>query len=161
MNSNPKLSYAVAAILSGVSGGAAYAQQAQAPALAPAPAAETNTDSIQEITVTAQRRTQSIQDVPISIQAFTGQTLQQLNITTFDDYIKYLPNVTAANNGPGQNEIFFRGLSAGSQPSQGSGSTGLFPNVAIYLDNQSGQLPNRNLDVYAADIDRIEVLEGP
>src|ERR1700735_959522 len=51
--------------------------------------------------------------------------------------------------------------SAGSQPSQGSGSTGLWPNVAIYLDNQSGQLPNRNLDVYAADLNRIEVLEGP
>jgi outer membrane receptor protein involved in Fe transport len=54
-----------------------------------------------------------------------------------------------------------RGLSAGSQPSQGSASTGLWPNVAIYLDNQSGQLPNRNLDIYAADLNRIEVLEGP
>ena len=54
-----------------------------------------------------------------------------------------------------------RGLSAGSQPSQGSGSTGLWPNVAIYLDNQSGQLPNRNLDIYTADLDRIEVLAGP
>src|SRR3984885_11636575 len=130
MNSNPKLSCAIAAILSGVSGGAAYAQQAQAPAQAPAAApAQTSTDTIEEITVTAQRRTQSMQDVPISMQAFTGQALQQLNITTFDDYIKYLPNVTSANNGPGQNEIFMRGLSAGSQPSQGSGSTGLFPNV--------------------------------
>ena len=75
------------------------------------------------------------------MQAFTAQTLQQLNIATLDDYIKYLPNVTTANNGPGQNEVFMRGLSAGSQPSQGSGSTGLWPNVAIYLDNQSGQLP--------------------
>ena len=37
----------------------------------------------------------------------------------------------------------------------------MFPNVAIYLDNQSGQLPNRNLDIYAADLERIEVLEGP
>ncbi len=68
------------------------------------------------------------------------QTLQQLNVATLDDYLKYLPNVTTANNGPGQNEIFMRGLSAGSQPSQGSASTGLWPNVAIYLDNQSGQL---------------------
>jgi iron complex outermembrane receptor protein len=91
----------------------------------------------------------------------TAQTLQQLNISTFDDYIKYLPNVTTASNGPGQSEVFMRGLSAGSQPSQGSGSTGLWPNVAIYLDNQSGQLPNRNLDIYAADLNRIEVLEGP
>ena len=91
----------------------------------------------------------------------TAETLQQLNISTFDDYIKYLPNVTTANNGPGQNEVFMRGLSAGSQASQGSASTGLWPNVAIYLDNQSGQLPNRNLDIYAADLNRIEVLEGP
>ncbi len=37
----------------------------------------------------------------------------------------------------------------------------MWPNVAIYLDNQSGQLPNRNLDIYAADLNRIEVLEGP
>src|SRR6204780_2266060 len=95
------------------------------------------------------------------MQALTEQTLQQLNITTFDDYIKDLRNVTAASNGPGQNEVFMRGLSAGSQPSQGSASTGLWPNVAIYLDNQSGQLPNRNLDIYAADMNRIEVLEGP
>ena len=38
---------------------------------------------------------------------------------------------------------------------------GTFPNVAVYLDDQSGQLPNRNLDVYAADLERIEMLEGP
>ncbi len=153
MNANPKLSYAIAAILSG--SGAAYAQT-----VTETPSAE-SADQIQTITVTAQRRSESIQDVPISIQAFTGQTLKELNVTTFDDYIKYLPNVSAASNGPGQNEIFMRGLSAGVQPSQGSGSTGLFPNVAIYLDDQSGQLPNRNLDIYAADLDRIEILEGP
>lgn len=153
MNSKTKLSYAIAAILGGSAGGA-YAQTTIAPS------ADTS-DQIQTIVVTAQRRTESIQDVPISIQAFTGQTLKELNVTTFDDYIKYLPNVSAASNGPGQNEIFMRGLSAGVQPSQGSGSTGLFPNVAIYLDDQSGQLPNRNLDIYAVDLDRIEVLEGP
>jgi outer membrane receptor protein involved in Fe transport len=129
------------------------------------PAAATATggssDALAEITVTAQRRTENMQDVPISMQAFTAETLQQLNIQTFDDYLRYVPSVTAASNGPGQSEIFMRGLSAGSQPSQGSASTGLWPNVAIYLDNQSGQLPNRNLDIYAADLNRIEVLEGP
>ncbi|HXI48278.1 MAG TPA: TonB-dependent receptor [Steroidobacteraceae bacterium] len=151
---NSKLSIAIASILGGVSFGAIAADQAGG-------STEVNSDALQEITVTATRRSQSMQDVPIAMQAFTGQALQQLNISTFDDYIKYLPNVTSANNGPGQNEIFMRGLSAGAQPSQGSGSTGLFPNVAIYFDNQSGQLPNRNLDIYAADIDRIEVLEGP
>jgi len=154
MNFNPRLSYAIAAILSGSSAGFVYAA-------APATDAEASSDMIQEITVTAQRRTENAQNVPISIQAMTAETLTQLNVQTLDDYIKYLPNVTTANNGPGQNEVFMRGLSAGSQPSQGSGSTGLWPNVAIYLDNQSGQLPNRNLDIYAADLNRIEVLEGP
>ncbi len=151
MNFNPRLSLAIAAILG--SAGSVHA--------ATADGSDSGSDALQEITVTAQRRTQSMQDVPIAMQAFTSETLTQLNIATFDDYIKYLPNVTAANNGPGQNEVFMRGLSAGSQPSQGSGSTGLFPNVAIYFDNQSGQLPNRNLDIYAADLNRIEVLEGP
>jgi outer membrane receptor protein involved in Fe transport len=52
-------------------------------------------------------------------------------------------------------------LSVGNAGSQSSGTIGGFPNVAIYLDEQSGQLPARNLDVYAADLERIEVLEGP
>src|SRR6202795_301297 len=147
---NSKLSIAIAAVLGALSAERSLAATAEA-----------GSDALEEITVTAQRRSQSMQDVPISMQAFTGQALQQLNIQTFDDYIKFLPNVTSANNGPGQNEVFMRGLSAGSQASQGSGSTGVWPNVAIYLDNQSGQLPNRNLDIYAADLNRIEVLEGP
>jgi outer membrane receptor protein involved in Fe transport len=150
---NSKLSYAIAVILGSTSAATAWA--------AGAADTDTGSDAIQEITVTAQRRSESMQDVPISMQAFTSQALEQLNILTFDDYIKYLPNVTTANNGPGQNEVFMRGLSAGSQASQGSASTGLFPNVAIYLDNQSVQMPNRNLDVYAVDLNRIEVLEGP
>jgi iron complex outermembrane recepter protein len=148
---NSKVSYAVAAILSSVSFAAQAADSDS----------EAVSGSLEEITVTAQRRNESIQNVPIAMQAFTAESLQQLNVNTLDDYIKYLPNVTTANNGPGQNEVFMRGLSAGSQPSQGSASTGLWPNVAIYLDNQSGQLPNRNLDIYAADLNRIEVLEGP
>ena len=118
------------------------------------------TDQIQEITVTAQRRTENIQNVPIAIQALTAETLEQLNVSTFSDFIKYLPNVTATTVGPGQTEIFMRGLSAGSNGTQSGGSISGFPNVAIYLDDQSGQLPGRNLDVYAADLERIEVLEG-
>src|ERR1700751_2771161 len=149
-----KISYAVAAILGGTA--VAASAQEQTPGTS-----ESTSEGIAEVIVTAQRRSEKMQDVPISMQALTGEALQQLNIKTFDDYLKYLPNVTSASNGPGQNEVFMRGLSAGSQPSQGSGSTGLWPNVAIYLDNQSGQLPNRNLDIYPADLSRIEVLEGP
>src|SRR5579863_5691422 len=157
---NSKISYAVAVILGGASYGAAAAEAAAAAATAAA-STDSESSTLTEIVVTAQRRSQNMQDVPIAMQAFTAESLQQLNVKTFDDYIKYLPNVTSASNGPGQNEVFMRGLSAGSQASQGSGSTGLWPNVAIYLDNQSAQLPNRNLDIYAADLNRIEVLEGP
>src|SRR5580700_9821255 len=152
MNSNQKLTYAIAAILSGSAGGFAHA------------AAATDTeasDAISEITVTAQRRTENIQNVPITIQALTSETLSQLSVTTFDDFVRYLPNVEVASNGPGQGYIFMRGLSVGAAGSQSSGTIGGFPNVAIYLDEQSGQLPDRNLDVYAADLERIEILEGP
>src|SRR5580692_6948787 len=152
MNSNQKLTYAIAAILSGSAAGFVHA------------AAATDTeasDAIQEITVTAQRRSENIQNVPISIQALTAETLNQLSVTTFDDYVRYLPNVSVATNGPGQGNIFMRGLSVGAAGSQSSGTNGGFPNVAIYLDDQSGQLPARNLDVYAADLERIEILEGP
>ena len=154
MYSNSKLTYAIATILSGCSAGLVYAA-------APAADADAKSDSIQEITVTAQRRTENLQDVPITIQALTAETLTELNVATFDDFVKYLPNVTAAMNGPGQGNIFMRGLSVHNGGSQGTGAIGTFPNVAIYLDEQSGQVPGRNLDVYAADLERIEVLEGP
>jgi outer membrane receptor protein involved in Fe transport len=121
----------------------------------------TQASGLQEIVVTAQRREQNIQDVPITMQALTGETLKQLNVSTFEDYVKYLPNVTFAGNGPGQSNIFMRGLATDSSGIEGSGAVGTFPNVAVYLDEQSGQMPNRNLDVYAADLERIEVLEGP
>ncbi len=114
-----------------------------------------------EVTVTAQRRTENLQDVPIAIQALTGETLAQLNIENFDDMLRYLPNVTLATAGPGQGNIYMRGLSIGPGTIQGSGAVGDFPNVAVYLDDQSAQVPGRNLDIYAADLERIEVLEGP
>jgi iron complex outermembrane receptor protein len=127
--------------------------------------AETNAAAsgteLSEITVTAQRRTENLQDVPITIQALTSETLQQLNVSTFDDIVKYTPNVTTASWGPGQDLIFMRGLSSGALGTQGSGTDANFPNVAVYLDDQSAQMPYRNLDIYAADIERVEILEGP
>src|SRR3979411_2476073 len=152
MNANSKLSYAIAAILSGGTAGLVHA----------GPATDTEaSEGIQEITVTAQRRSENMQNVPITITALTGETIQQLNITTLNDYVKFLPNVTVANQGPGQGLIYMRGLATTEDGEQSSGATGSFPNVAVYLDEQSAQLPGRNLDVYAADIERIEVLEGP
>jgi iron complex outermembrane receptor protein len=118
-------------------------------------------DEPQEVIVTATRRREEAQDVPITLQVLTGETLARLNATTLDDFLKYLPGVTAHGVGPGQNNIYMRGLGTGEFGNQASGSNGVFPNVAIYLDEQSTQLPGRNLDLYAADLERVEVLEGP
>src|ERR1700733_14237172 len=118
-------------------------------------------NELEEVVVTATRRTENLQDVPITIQALTGTTLAQLNVQTLEDFVKYLPNVSMAGTGPGQDEVYMRGLSTTHQGEQVAGGTAVFPNVAVYLDDQSVQLPGRNLDVYAADLERIEVLEGP
>jgi len=154
MKPNPKISAAVAAILSAPASAVVFA------------AAETATatgtgNELQEVIVTAERRAESIQNVPITIQALTSETLGQLNVKTFDDFVKYLPNVTAGSIGPGQSNVFIRGLATSIGGLQGVGATGSFPNVATYLDDQSGQVPGRNLDIYAADLERIEILEGP
>lgn len=117
--------------------------------------------SIEEIVVTAQRRTENVQNVPIAIQALTAETLSRLNVTDFDELVRFLPNVSSSSVGPGLTNIFMRGLSIGTLGTNAGGSTAGFPNVAVYLDDQSGQLPGRNLDIYAADLERVEVLEGP
>ena len=106
MNSSRKLGLAIAAILGGQAAGIGGAQAAGD--------ANASSDTIQEITVTAQRRTESAQNVPISIQALTGETLSQLNIQTFDEFIKYVPNVNSASYGPGRRRLHARPVSTGS-----------------------------------------------
>ena len=124
--------------------------------------AQTSTgNELEEVVVTATRRSENLQNVPIALTALTNTTLSELNVQTLDDFLKYLPNVSTAGVAPGQDEIYMRGLATTHQGSQVVGGTGAFPNVAVYLDDQSAQLPGRNLDIYAADLARIEVLEGP
>ena len=156
MNSNPKLSYAIAAILSSCAA-ASFTSRASAAAAD----TEVNSEAIQEVTVTAQRRSENAQNVPITIQTISAAQLKELNIANFEDAVKYLPNVSFATNGPGQGNIFMRGLSPGSAGNQSQSSIASFPNVALYLDDQSVQFPGRNLDILAVDMERIEVLEGP
>jgi outer membrane receptor protein involved in Fe transport len=118
-------------------------------------------NELTEVIVTANRREEDLQDVPITLQVLTGDVLARLNATTFDDFVSYLPGVTGHGVGPGQNNIYVRGLATAVAGIQGAGFVGSFPNVAVYLDDQSAQLPHRNLDIYAADLERIEILEGP
>lgn len=156
MKSNRKVYCAVAAILG------AHAAAASAAAPAEGTAAEGDQGlAISEVVVTAQRREQSAQDVPITMTTLTAESLAKLNVTTFDDYVKYIPSVTVSNQGPGRGQIYMRGLGTTQDGEQSSGATGSFPNVAVYLDEQSAMLPGRNLDIYAADLERVEVLEGP
>ena len=135
-------------------------------AVAASPAASSDTtpaddSTLEQVIVTANRREEYAQDVPMTLQVLTGATLDRLNVTTFDDFVTSLPGVTAHGVGPGQNNLYIRGLATSTDAVQSAGGIGNYPNVGVYLDDQSTQLPHRNLDVYAADLERIEVLEGP
>jgi outer membrane receptor protein involved in Fe transport len=88
-------------------------------------------------------------------------SLQEQNIKSFVDYIKYLPSVNAGGRGPGQNEIYIRGAAVDAINITVAESQGSAPNVALYLDEQPVTAGGRNLDVYVADLERIEVLPGP
>ena len=66
-----------------------------------------------QIAKIAQRRNETLENVPMTVQAVTGLTLSTLNVATLDGLLKYTPNVSYGNNGPGQGNIFMRGLSAG------------------------------------------------
>ena len=116
---------------------------------------------IEEIVVTSRKKNESLQDVPLSVSTLTEQSLEEVGINTFEDYLLQLPGVTAGGSGPGQNTIYIRGLASTTPNLTTAGVAGLAPNVSFYLDEQPLAQPGRNLDVYAADIARIEVLAGP
>src|SRR6516162_2407497 len=114
-----------------------------------------------EVIVTASRREENLQDVPITIQAITGYHLEELRVLTFNDLLKYTTNITYSGNGPGTGNIFIRGLGSYGSGNQEQSTGAPFPNVALYLDEQAMQFPGRNNDVYTVDLERVEVLEGP
>jgi len=116
---------------------------------------------IEEVLVTATKRTLPLQDVPVAVSALTAESLEQLGISNFNDYMLQLPGVTAGGSGPGQNTIYIRGVASTTPNLTVAGVAGLSPNVALYLDEQPLSQPGRNLDVYAADLERVEVLSGP
>ena len=124
MKANTRLSRAIAAILSAHAAQAVYAAETESETAA--------SGALQEVIVTAERRSESIQNVPITVQAFTPEVLSQLHVTTFDDAVKYMPNVTTSSLGPGQSNVYMRGLATPGGAIQGSGVVGPFPNVAVY-----------------------------
>ena len=112
---------------------------------------------LEEVIVTAQKREQNLQEIPMSVQVLGSQELEELNISNFTDYVQYMPSVSFHAFGPGQTQIYMRGVSDG-----GDGNfSGTTPSVAMYLDEQPVTAISRNLDVHAYDIARVEAIPGP
>lgn len=133
--------------------GAAYAQDSQPAAEPPSPA----TSSLDVITVTSQKRTENLQEVPISIQVLGNEKLRELNVSNFDDYAKFLPSVSYQSLGPGYAQIYMRGVASGGDGNH----SGSLPSVGVYLDEQPVTTIQGPLDIHIYDIARVEVLSGP
>jgi outer membrane receptor protein involved in Fe transport len=136
----------LAVVISSVLGAsmAAEAQQAPGPGL-------------DEVIVTAQKRSENLQAVPISIQALDTKKLAELQVASFDDYARYLPSLSIQSYGPGQSQLYVRGVSNG-----GDGlHLGSQPLVGLYLDEMPVTTISNNLDVHVYDMARVEALSGP
>jgi iron complex outermembrane recepter protein len=123
-------------------------------ALAQAPAPSPSSD---EIIVTAQKRSESIQDVPISIQALSTQKLDELNVADFTDFAALFPSVSFQNSTPGSANVYFRGVASGGDGNH----SGPLPSVGVYLDEQPVTTIGGAVDINIYDIERIESLAGP
>ncbi|WP_284734513.1 TonB-dependent receptor [Sphingosinicella terrae] len=111
----------------------------------------------QDIFVTAQRRSENLQDVPISVQALGNELLEQQNVSSFDDYAALLPGVSFQSYGPGQTQLNFRGVTSGGDGLHG----GSLPTASLYLDEIPVTTIAGAVDLHIYDIDRIEALSGP
>lgn len=112
---------------------------------------------LESIIVTAQKRQEDLQDVPVSITALSTQKLEELNVADFDDYAKFMPSLSYQGFGPGFTRVFFRGVSSGDNGNH-SGSQ---PTVGQYLDEQPITTIQGALDLHIYDIARVEALAGP
>jgi len=111
----------------------------------------------EEIIVTAQKREENLQNVPISIQALGTRKLDQLNVTNFEDFSKLLPSVSFQSSQPGVTTVYMRGVASGGDGNH----SGSLPSVGVYLDEQPVTTIGGTLDVHVYDIARIESLAGP
>ena len=126
--------------------GVAYAQQT-----------ETGGGGLEEVIVTAEKHSEDLQKVPISLQVMNTAQLEQLQVTDFLDAAKFLPSVSFKTLGPGQSQIFFRGISTGSENLH----AGYLPSSGLYLDETPVTTIAGSLDVHMYDIARVEGLAGP
>jgi outer membrane receptor protein involved in Fe transport len=109
------------------------------------------------IVITATKREENLQNVPISVQVLGSRKLDQLNISNFEQYTKQLPSVTFQTVQPGYTTVYIRGVAAGGDGNH----SGSLPSVGTYLDEQPVTTIGGTLDVHIYDIARIEALSGP
>jgi outer membrane receptor protein involved in Fe transport len=141
-------SAAIAALLLG----AAWPCAAAAQDAGPAPSAEA-----EDIIVTATKRAENLQRVPLSIQAIGEERLDQLQVSDFEDYVKFLPSVTFQTAAPGFAKVYFRGVASGENANHSAS----LPTVGIYLDEQPITTIQGALDIHIYDVARVEALAGP
>ncbi len=121
-------------------------------------AAQDRTYEMEEITVTARKRSETLQDVPFAVQALSQNQMRARGVTDLESLSNNVAGFTVQNLGPGQSQVAIRGISAGQivrdQP-------GVKEQVGIYLDESviSLSLFTPDLDMY--DMNRVEVLRGP
>jgi len=120
-------------------------------------AQDTGTIALEEVVVTAQKRSENLQDVPVSIQALGEAKLEQLQVSNFTDYVKYLPSVSFQTTSPGFSNVYFRGVASGGDGNH----SGSLPSVGVYLDEQPVTTIQGALDIHIYDIARLEALSGP
>ena len=131
---------------------------ASAVLLALSPAYAQQPTGLDEVVVTAQKRgDESLQDVPLSIQAIGGGRLEELRIQNFGDYLKFLPSVSYTTFGPGFGVAYFRGVASG----ENNNHSGPQPTVGMYLDEQPLTTIQGAVDIHLYDIERVEALAGP
>ncbi len=112
---------------------------------------------LEEVIVTAQKRTEDMQKVPISLQVLGTEQLEQHQVSGFDDFVKLLPSVSYQSLGPGQSQLYFRGIASG-----GDGlHAGSLPATGMYLDETPVTTVAGTLDIHMYDIQRVEALAGP
>ncbi|MBP7135874.1 MAG: TonB-dependent receptor [Sphingomonadaceae bacterium] len=120
-------------------------------------AAEEEASAGDDIIVTAQKREENLQDVPISVQALGTKKLDQLGISNFNQYSQQLPSVSFQTSSPGSTTVYMRGVASGGDGNH----SGSLPSVGVYLDEQPVTTIGGTLDVHIYDIARIESLAGP
>jgi iron complex outermembrane receptor protein len=116
-----------------------------------------NSGGLEEVVVTATKREETAQNVPMSIQAIGTERLEQLGISNFNDYVAYLPSVSYQTIAPGFARVFMRGAAAGDNGNH----SGPMPGVGQYLDEQPITTITGALDIHMYDIARVESLAGP